>query len=71
MMQLGADGVFVGSGIFKAKNPARVAAAMVKATTNFENPDIIAQVSKGLGQAMPGIAVRSLQEQELLATRGW
>ncbi len=71
MMQLGADGVFVGSGIFKAKNPAKVAAAMVKATTNFENPDIISEVSKGLGQAMPGIAVRSLQEQELLATRGW
>ena len=71
MMQLGADGVFVGSGIFKAENPAVIAKAVVEATTNFQDSEILARVSKGLGTPMAGIAVRSLPEQEVLATRGW
>ena len=71
MMRLGADGVFVGSGIFKAQNPALVAKAIVEATTHYMDADVIARVSTGLGKAMPGIAVSSLPEKELLATRGW
>jgi pyridoxal 5'-phosphate synthase pdxS subunit len=71
MMRLGADGVFVGSGIFKSENPALVAKAIVEATTHYMDADVIARVSTGLGKAMPGIAVSSLQEKELLATRGW
>jgi pyridoxal 5'-phosphate synthase pdxS subunit len=71
MMRLGADGVFVGSGIFKSENPALVAKAIVEATTHYMDADVIARVSTGLGKAMPGIAVSSLPEKELLATRGW
>ena len=71
MMRLGADGVFVGSGIFKSENPALVARAIVEATTHYMDADVIARVSTGLGKAMPGIAVSSLQEKELLASRGW
>ncbi len=71
MMQLGADGVFVGSGIFKSEDPARRAAAIVKATTHFRDPAIIAEVSRGLGEPMPGLDVRALSEKELLAVRGW
>jgi pyridoxal 5'-phosphate synthase pdxS subunit len=71
MMQLGADGVFVGSGIFKSSNPPLMARAVVQAVTHYNDPKIIAEVSKGLGDAMPGIAVRSIKEEELLATRGW
>ena len=71
MMQLGADGVFVGSGIFKSEDPERRARAIVKATTHFRDPQIIAEVSRGLGQPMSGLAARSLPEKELLATRGW
>ena len=71
MMRLGADGVFVGSGIFKSENPALVAKAIVEATTHYMDAEVIARVSTGLGKAMPGIAVSSLQEKELLATRGW
>jgi pyridoxal 5'-phosphate synthase pdxS subunit len=71
MMRLGADGVFVGSGIFKSENPARVAEAIVQATTHYQDPEEIAKWSKGLGKAMPGIQVASLPEKELLATRGW
>ncbi|MGI8927071.1 MAG: pyridoxal 5'-phosphate synthase lyase subunit PdxS [Tepidiformaceae bacterium] len=71
MMRLGADGVFVGSGIFKAENPALVAKAIVEATTHYMDAEVIARVSTGLGKAMPGIAVSSLPEKELLATRGW
>ncbi len=71
MMRLGADGVFVGSGIFKSENPPLVAKAIVEATTHFQDADVIARVSRGLGKAMPGIAVSSLAEKELLATRGW
>jgi len=71
MMQLGADGVFVGSGIFKASNPAAVAASVVKATTHYQDAKIIAEISKGLGAAMPGVSVKNIPEAELLAPRGW
>jgi pyridoxal 5'-phosphate synthase pdxS subunit len=71
MMRLGADGVFVGSGIFKSENPPAVARAIVEATTHYQDPEVIARVSRGLGKAMPGISVSSLGEKELLATRGW
>ena len=71
MMRLGADGVFVGSGIFKSENPPLVAKAIVEATTHYMDADVIARVSRGLGKAMSGIAVSSLPDKELLATRGW
>jgi len=71
MMRLGADGVFVGSGIFKSDNPAQVAKAVVEATTHYMDAEVIARVSRGLGAAMRGISVASLPEKELLATRGW
>jgi pyridoxal 5'-phosphate synthase pdxS subunit len=71
MMRLGADGVFVGSGIFKSESPPLVAKAIVEATTHYQDADILAKVSRGLGKAMPGISVSSLAEKELLATRGW
>ncbi|MGB8646305.1 MAG: pyridoxal 5'-phosphate synthase lyase subunit PdxS [Anaerolineae bacterium] len=71
MMQLGVDGVFVGSGIFKSDNPAKRAKAIVMATTHYKDPAIIAEVSKGLGEAMSGTAVRSIAEGEQLAVRGW
>jgi len=71
MMQLGADGVFVGSGIFKSANPAARAQAIVKATTHYQDPEIIAEVSKNLGEAMPGKDIRELKPEELLAPRGW
>jgi len=71
MMQLGAEGVFVGSGIFKSSDPAPRAEAIVKATTHYQNADIIAQVSKNLGEPMPGYDIRQLKPEELLATRGW
>jgi len=71
MMQLGADGVFVGSGIFKSSNPAARAQAIVKATTHYQDPKVIAEVSKNLGEAMPGKDIRELKPEELLASRGW
>jgi len=71
MMQLGADGVFVGSGIFKSSNPSARAKAIVVATTNYQNPAIIAEVSRGLGEAMPGLDIKQIPSQELLAARGW
>ena len=71
MMQLGADGVFVGSGIFKSEDPQRRGEAIVKAVTHFNDPAVIAEVSRGLGEPMRGQAVRSMSEDELLATRGW
>ena len=71
MMRLGADGVFVGSGIFKSENPARVAKAIVEATTHYQDAAVLARVSAGLGKAMSGIAIGSLGEKELLAKRGW
>jgi pyridoxal 5'-phosphate synthase pdxS subunit len=70
-MQLGADGVFVGSGIFKSEEPARMANAIVQATTHFDNPKILAEVSKGLGAAMRGIALEAIPDAERLASRGW
>ncbi len=71
MMQLGADGVFVGSGIFKSSNPEAIAKAVVRATTHYQDPEIIAEVSKNLGQAMPGLDIRQIPAEELLSTRGW
>jgi pyridoxal 5'-phosphate synthase pdxS subunit len=71
VMQLGADGVFVGSGIFKSEDPARTAAAIVQATTHFDDPKILAEVSKGLGAPMRGIALETIPEAERLAVRGW
>jgi pyridoxal 5'-phosphate synthase pdxS subunit len=71
MMQIGVDGVFVGSGIFKSGDPAKRARAIVEATTHYSNPAIIAKVSENLGEAMVGINVSSLLDEEKLATRGW
>jgi pyridoxal 5'-phosphate synthase pdxS subunit len=71
MMQLGVDGVFVGSGIFKSGDPARRARAIVEATTHFNEPEILAEISKGLGEAMVGISVSSLSQDKLMAGRGW
>ena len=71
MMQLGADGVFVGSGIFKSGNPAQRAEAIVKATTFFDDPDVVAKVSRGLGEAMVGINVDEIPQPHRLAQRGW
>ena len=71
MMQLGAEGVFVGSGIFKSGNPAKRAAAIVKATTFYDDPAVIAEVSRGLGEAMVGINVDDLPVDHRLAERGW
>ncbi len=71
MMQLGADGVFVGSGIFKSSDPDVMARAIVKATTHFQDPEIIAEVSKNLGEAMPGLDIKQIPADELLAPRGW
>ena len=71
MMQLGADGVFVGSGIFKSGEPAERAAAIVAATTHYDDPDILAKVSRGLGEAMVGINVEEIPEPHRLAERGW
>jgi pyridoxal 5'-phosphate synthase pdxS subunit len=71
MMQLGADGVFVGSGIFKSSNPEVRAKAIVKATTHYQDPQIIAEVSKNLGEAMPGLDIKQIPTEELLAPRGW
>ncbi len=71
MMQLGAEGVFVGSGIFKSGDPARRAAAIVKATTFYDDPDVLAKVSAGLGEAMVGLSVDTLPEDQRYAERGW
>jgi pyridoxal 5'-phosphate synthase pdxS subunit len=71
MMQLGADGVFVGSGIFKSGDPAKRAAAIVKATTFYDDPDVVAKVSRGLGEAMVGINVEEIPQPHRLAERGW
>jgi pyridoxal 5'-phosphate synthase pdxS subunit len=71
MMQLGAEGVFVGSGIFKSSEPEVRARAIVKATTHYRDPAIIAEVSKGLGLAMPGLDIKTIPEENLLSTRGW
>jgi pyridoxal 5'-phosphate synthase pdxS subunit len=71
MMALGAEGVFVGSGIFKSSNPAVRAKAIVEATTHFQDPEIIAKVSKDLGEAMPGLEISKIPPDQLLASRGW
>jgi len=70
MMQLGADGVFVGSGIFKSSNPEKMAKAIVEAVNHYNEPEVIAKVSKGLGDAMPGLDVHTLRPDEVLQTRG-
>ena len=71
MMQIGVDGVFVGSGIFKSDNPAARAKAIVQATTHFRDPKIIAEVSKGIGEPMRGLEVATMPANERLAARGW
>jgi len=71
MMQLGADGVFVGSGIFKSGDPTKRASAIVRATTNYRDPKVVAEVSRGLGEAMVGREMDSLEEDERMAARGW
>ncbi len=71
MMQLGADGVFVGSGIFKSGDPERRARAIVEATTHFDDPQVIAKVSRGLGEAMVGIEIHTLEDEQRYADRGW
>jgi pyridoxal 5'-phosphate synthase pdxS subunit len=71
MMQLGAEGVFVGSGIFKSSDPETRAQAIVKATTHYQDPAILADVSRGLGAAMPGLDIKAIPQQELLSPRGW
>ena len=71
MMQLGGGGVFVGAGIVKSGNPAQRAEAIVKATTFYNDPDVIAKVSRGLGEAMVGINVEELPQSHRLAERGW
>ncbi|MCL5037264.1 MAG: pyridoxal 5'-phosphate synthase lyase subunit PdxS [Chloroflexi bacterium] len=71
MMQLGCDGIFVGSGIFKSQEPARLARAIVEATAHFDEPEYLAKISENLGKAMKGIEINTIPEKELLATRGW
>ena len=71
MMQLGAEAVFVGSGIFKSSDPASRARAIVQATTHYKDPEVLAKVSEELGEAMPGIETSKLAEKDLLQTRGW
>ena len=71
IMQLGAEGTFVGSGIFKSENPAKMAAAVVEATTNFNDPELLAKVSRGLGNPMSGVAVNELLPEQKIAGRGW
>ena len=71
MMQLGVDGVFVGSGIFKSADPAARAKAIVQATTHYKDAKLLAEVSRDLGEAMPGLDVRSMKPEDLLAVRGW
>jgi pyridoxal 5'-phosphate synthase pdxS subunit len=71
MMQLGVDGVFVGSGIFKSGDPARRAAAIVKATTHYRDARILADVSRNLGEPMVGRQISSIPQAELIAGRGW
>ncbi|MBR3880123.1 MAG: pyridoxal 5'-phosphate synthase lyase subunit PdxS, partial [Mailhella sp.] len=69
--QLGCDGIFVGSGIFKSADPARFAKAIVAATTNYDDPEVLAQVSEGLGEAMPGLEISSIAPEHRMQERGW
>jgi len=69
MMQMGADGIFVGSGIFKSSNPAKYAKAIVEATLHYDDPKLIAEVSKGLGEAMPSLDIKTLTKDQLMQIR--
>ena len=71
IMQLGADGIFVGSGIFKSENPLKMARAIVEATTHYNNPEVLAKVSRSLGSPMSGIAVSELTKEKVISNRGW
>ena len=71
MMQLGADGIFVGSGVFKSKNPEARARAIVRATTHYNEPEVLAEVSRDLGEAMPGLDIAGLKPEERMQDRGW
>ncbi|TGC07894.1 pyridoxal 5'-phosphate synthase lyase subunit PdxS [Methanolobus halotolerans] len=71
MMRLGADGVFVGSGIFKAENPEKMAKAIVEAVNNYDNPEVLAKISRGIGSGMKGISVDTIPEEQVLQNRGW
>ena len=71
MMQIGVEGVFVGSGFFKSSNPSKMAEAIVKATTHYNDPDMLAEISAGLGDAMPGIEANKINEKDQLQIRGW
>ena len=71
MMQIGVEGVFVGSGIFKSQNPSHMAKAIVKATTHYNDPGMLVEISKGLGSSMPGLDVRTMPEDQKMAQRGW
>lgn len=71
MMQLGSDGVFVGSGIFKSENPEEFAKAIVEATANYDKPEVLADVSRGLGEAMKGVEISEIAENERMQERGW
>lgn len=71
MMQLGSDGIFVGSGIFKSENPEEFARAIVEATANYDKPEVLADVSKGLGEAMKGVEISEIAENERMQERGW
>ena len=71
VMQLGAEAVFVGSGLFKSDDPAARAKAVVEATTYYDKPEVVARVSEGIGEAMPGLDIAKLDEKDLLQTRGW
>ena len=71
VMQLGAESVFVGSGIFKSEDPPARAKAIVRATTHYQDPKVLAELSEGIGEAMAGLDVAKMDESELLQTRGW
>ena len=71
MMQMGSDGVFVGSGIFKSADPVPMARAIVEAVTHFDDPSVIAEISKNLGDAMPGLEIESIKPEARLQERGW
>lgn len=71
IMQLGAEGIFVGSGIFKSENPLKMACAIVEATTHYNNPEVLAKVSRDLGSPMSGIAVSELTKEKIISNRGW
>jgi pyridoxal 5'-phosphate synthase pdxS subunit len=71
MLSLGAESVFVGSGIFKSSDPAKRARAIVRATTHYQDPAVVAEVSRGLGEAMAGLETAALSDAERLQTRGW